>query len=527
MHDGVPEVEIFLEADLLRINDVGAFTPFELWKIITRIDPTTRLLDPRLVLHPAVVSDLADACLQGMEIDLGEDFVEDALRAMSPEDVQGAIADIERAMLELTTSNATLEDKRIFYRAKLRRYHPMESRTVTTLDVVHHLLRREDAFLRAEEEFESTWDVRTRRPVPGVRPGDLPTLPPPKVAGGAGRVGVLSTPSQGAAPVPAAIKTPPPGTGKPPHRDPESSSLVPLKAAPIGWHDSPAVATRRGDAVVGPPLASLPPADPRAHVRAASAAAASGAGSRSETQVLARAPPPPPKPPPGGPPAIAAPERRVHPKDESGTPYTYEGFLEYRAGGVEGANKMWNQSAPTTVQVADTPIQTAVRRVVAVLPQCPPPTAARTASAPDDFAPMIETAPKVEIPASDSPAPMIETTHKIETPEIEAHATCATHGCKRCPWNDVAGQHCCQSCYNQSESDNKKNKHGPVCDSRHQGTAGSASSGPAPKPKLKQAQRGAQRIEFGVRETESDRRVGFGGKDGRRLTSRYHRRHLR
>ena len=223
----------------------------------------------------------------------------------------------------------------------------------------------------------------------------------------------------------------------------------------------------------------------------------------------------------------------MHPKDESGTPYTYEGFLENRAGDVEGANKMWRQSAPTTVRVADTPIQAAVRRVVAVLQLGPPPAAARTATASDDFAPMMEAASKIETSALDDPAPMNETAHKVETPEIEAHAaaaaaaataaaaaaTCATSGCRRRPWNDVAGQHCCKSCYNNSENSNKKDKHGPVCDSRNQGISGSASSGPVPKPKPKQAQRGAQRIEFGVRETESDRRGGFGGKDGRRLTS--------
>jgi hypothetical protein len=113
-HEAAAEVEIFLRADVLRIVDSGVFTPCGPWKIITRIDPTTRLLDPRLVLHPIVVPDLADACLQGMEIDLGEDFVEDSRCAMSTKIVQCAIADIERGMLALTTRNATLEDKRIF-----------------------------------------------------------------------------------------------------------------------------------------------------------------------------------------------------------------------------------------------------------------------------------------------------------------------------------------------------------------------------------------------------------------------------
>jgi hypothetical protein len=292
---GFAEFEVLRQADVHSLQQIDVLTFYELCKVVTCIDPETRLFDPRSGLHPVAVPDPADACLQGEEFDLGEEFDEDHSAAMTLRDVQSAIASIAYDMMSLAERNAPLEDRRNVHRTMMRRYLPDTTHTSTSLDVVRYLTRRQDESIPIVMVFEATWDPEKRRPVPGG-PSCMPIPATPPAVGSAARGEAPLTLPNVALQAPAAVKSAPNSAGRPPPRVPGPPPLPVLTKAPP-----------TGDRMAGEWIQPAP--------------AGSEEACRDQCEMMIiRAPPPPLSPPPPAPGSSARPERRVHPRDLERTP---------------------------------------------------------------------------------------------------------------------------------------------------------------------------------------------------------------
>ena len=163
----------------------------ELDEILNRVPVESRLLDPRAVPGEDDALEHPDVGLDAEEQN-EPPLQDDPQAAWAPPQIEVAITMVTQEMQAMVERDATLEERRRYMVEQLEKYHPSNTKTLTTLQVVAKLMEEQESFLKLTRVYHARACV-DRHTVAPVTPqeGGPPAPAPPKahVGGPVGQKG--------------------------------------------------------------------------------------------------------------------------------------------------------------------------------------------------------------------------------------------------------------------------------------------------------------------------------------------------